>query len=138
MELKSFLKANYNWENRKIISNDELYQMWNKANYQPTSKLVEFLSYFYNMKIEFKHENRKYDIDYRLKKVLEDHPFHLQDQYLDVLNVSNAVPFGEMQKGHMVLLADNKNNIYGVYDDFVSNFGNDYYKMLDNLYKNER
>ena len=135
MELKEYLKTQFNWENRKIISNKELMDIFYKANYKPTSKLVEFLTYFYNARFEFKQEKKVCDIDFRLKKVLEDHPFHLQDQYLETLNVTNVVPFGEIQRGHMVLLADDQNNIYGVYDDFVKKLGNDYYRMLDDFYK---
>ena len=31
-------------------------------------------------------------------------------------------------------LVDSKNNIYGVMDDYVEGFGNDYFKMLNQLY----
>ena len=41
---------------------------------------------------------------------------------------------GEYEHGYMVLLVDSKNNIYGVMDDYVEGFGNDYFKMLNQLY----
>lgn len=48
MELKQYLKTNCHWENRVIISPNELVAIYSKANYQPTSKLIDFLIYFYN------------------------------------------------------------------------------------------
>ncbi len=47
---------------------------------------------------------------------------------------SDICPFGEYEHGYMVLLVDSKNNIYGVMDDYVERFGNDYFKMLNQLY----
>jgi hypothetical protein len=52
----------------------------------------------------------------------------------ELLHVSDICPFGEYEHGYMVLLVDSKNNIYGVMDDYVERFGNDYFKMLNQLY----
>ena len=53
MELKQYLKTNCHWENRVIISPNELMAIYAKANYQPTPKLIDFLIYFYNQEFQF-------------------------------------------------------------------------------------
>ena len=131
MELKQYLKTNCHWENRVIISPNELVAIYSKANYQPTSKLIDFLIYFYNQEFQFP----KVDVHFNLKKTLNDNPHYLfYDQFCELLHVSDICPFGEYEHGYMVLLVDSKNNIYGVMDDYVEGFGNDYFKMLNQLY----
>ena len=131
MELKQYLKTNCHWENRVIISPNELVAIYSKANYQPTSKLIDFLIYFYNQEFQFP----KVDVHFNLKKTLNDNPHYLfYNQFCELLHVSDICPFGEYEHGYMVLLVDSKNNIYGVMDDYVEGFGNDYFKMLNQLY----
>lgn len=131
MELIQYLKTNSQWENRVIISPDELMAIYSKANYRPTSKLIDFLIYFYNQEIQFPNV----DVHFNLKKTLNDNPHYLfYDQFCEILHVSDISPFEEYEHGYMVLLTDDKNNIYGVMDDCVERFGNDYFKMLHQLY----
>ena len=131
MELKQYLKTNCHWENRVIISPNELMAIYTKANYQPTSKLIDFLIYFYNMEIQFPNV----DIHFNTKKVLKRTPYYLRfEEYCDLLHVPYVCPFGEYDHGYMVLLIDKRDNIYGVMDDYVEHFGNDYFKMLNQLY----
>lgn len=131
MELIQYLKTNCQWENRVIISPDELMAIYSKANYRPTSKLIDFLIYFYNQEFQFPNV----DVHFNLKKTLNDNPHYLfYDQFCEILHVSDICPFGEYEHGYMVLLTDDKNNIYGVMDDCVERFGNDYFKMLHQLY----
>ena len=66
MELIQYLKTNCQWENRVIISPNELMAIYSKANYQPTSKLIDFLIYFYNQEIQFPNV----DVHFNLKKTL--------------------------------------------------------------------
>ena len=68
MELKQYLKTNCHWENRVIISPNELMAIYSKANYQPTPKLIDFLIYFYNQEFQFP----KVDVHFNLKKTLND------------------------------------------------------------------
>lgn len=131
MELIQYLKTNCQWENREIISPNELRAIYSKANYQPTSKLIDFLIYFYNQEFQFPNV----DVHFNLKKTLNDNPHYLfYDQFCEILHVSDICPFGEYEHGYMVLLTDDKNNIYGVMDDCVERFGNDYFRMLHQLY----
>ena len=137
-ELEAYLRLNFQWEGRKIILENNLRDIWGRANYQPTNQLIGFLVYFYNMQITFNHENRIVDLDFRLKKILEDHPHNLlHEQYCKLLKVSRVVPFAEIEDGYTVLLADDENNIYGVCDNLVETFGKNYYKMLRSFYRNE-
>ena len=73
MELKQYLKTNCHWENRVIISPNELMAIYSKANYQPTPKLIDFLIYFYNQEFQFP----KVDVHFNLKKTLNDNPHYL-------------------------------------------------------------
>lgn len=131
MELIQYLKTKCHWENRIIISEKELMAIYTKANYRPTSKLIDFLIYFYNMEIQFPNV----DVHFDTKKVVKRTPYDLRfEQYCRLLNVSNVCPFGEYELGYNTLLADDKNNIYGVMDDYVEHFGTDYFKMLNQLY----
>ena len=92
MELKQYLKTNCHWENRVIISPNELVAIYSKANYQPTSKLIDFLIYFYNQEFQFP----KVDVHFNLKKTLNDNPHYLfYDQFCELLHVSDICPFGE-------------------------------------------
>ena len=93
--------------------------------------MIDFLIYFYNQEFQFP----KVDVHFNLKKTLNDNPHYLfYDQFCELLHVSDICPFGEYEHGYMVLLVDSKNNIYGVMDDYVERFGNDYFKMLNQLY----
>lgn len=131
MELIQYLKTNCHWENRVIISPNELMTIYKKENYKPTSKLIDFLIYFYNMEIQFPNV----DVHFNTKKVLKRTPYYLRfEEYCNLLDVPDVCPFGEYDLGYMVLLIDNKDNIYGVMDDYVERFGNDYFKMLNQLY----
>ena len=96
MELKQYLKTNCHWENRVIISPNELVAIYSKANYQPTSKLIDFLIYFYNQEFQFP----KVDVHFNLKKTLNDNPHYLfYDQFCELLHVSDICPFGEYEHG---------------------------------------
>lgn len=131
MELKQYLKKNCHWENRVIISPNELMAIYKKENYKPTPKLIDFLIYFYNMEIQFPNV----DVHFNTKEVLKRTPHYLRfEEYCNLLDVPNVCPFGEYDLGYMVLLIDDKDNIYGVMDDYVERFGNDYFKMLNQLY----
>lgn len=131
MELRQYLKKNCHWENRVIISPNELMAIYKKENYKPTPKLIDFLIYFYNMEIQFPNV----DVHFSTKKVLKRTPHYLRfEEYCNLLDVPNVCPFGEYDLGYMVLLIDDKDNIYGVMDDYVERFGNDYFKMLNQLY----
>ena len=88
-------------------------------------------SYFYNMEIQFPNV----DVHFNTKKVLKRTPYYLRfEEYCDLLHVPYVCPFGEYDHGYMVLLIDKRDNIYGVMDDYVEHFGNDYFKMLNQLY----
>ena len=90
------------------------------------------LSAISRMVLEIKRKTKKFLF---LKKTLNDNPHYLfYDQFCELLHVSDICPFGEYEHGYMVLLVDSKNNIYGVMDDYVEGFGNDYFKMLNQLY----
>jgi len=53
MELKQYLKTNCHWENRVIISPNELMAIYSKANYQPTPKLISlFISTIRNFSFQ--------------------------------------------------------------------------------------
>ena len=81
MELKQYLKTNCHWENRVIISPNELMAIYSKANYQPTPKLIDFLIYFYNQEFQFP----KVDVHFNLKKTLNDNPHYLfYDQFCEL------------------------------------------------------
>lgn len=101
MELKQYLKTNCHWENRVIISPNELVAIYSKASYQPTSKLIDFLIYFYNQEFQFP----KVDVHFNLKKTLNDNPHYLfYDQFCELLHVSDICPFGEYEHGYMDVL----------------------------------
>ena len=136
--LKNFLSKNYYWNGNVLIEKDELEQIFEKANYYPSSKLLDFLTYFYGCIFKFGKDNKVSDVDFRIKKVLKDYPhkyYYLQIKRL--LKVESVTPFGEIENGHMVLISDESDNIYGVYDDYVIKFGHDYYAILEMFYRNE-
>lgn len=131
MELKRFLKEKYNWSDRELINRLDLKQIFKKANYHASSELLGFISHFYNMHILFLH----CDVNFKIKKVLSDYPYSLFfDQFCELTGKSNPTPFAEIKGGHMVLVVDEDNFIYGIFDDCIVEFGDNYYDMLKKLY----
>lgn len=132
MDLKKFLKEKYKWSDIELINYTDLNQTFKKANYCASLELLRFISHFYNMHISFLH----CDVNFNLKKVLSDYPYNLFfDQFCELTGKSNPTPFAEIKNGHMVLVADEDNFIYGIFDDCIVELGNNYYDMLKRLYQ---
>lgn len=132
MELNEFLKEKYNWSDIELINYSDLNQIFKKSNYCASSELLGFISHFYNLHILFLH----CDVNFNIKKVLSDYPYNLFfDQFCELTGKSNLTPFAEIKGGHMVLVADDDNFIYGIFDDCMVEFGNNYYNMLNRLYQ---
>ena len=78
------------------------------------------------------------DIDFQVEKVLKDYPYkYLHPVLTKKLSVTSIVPFAEIYTGHMVLVSDESENIYGVYDDEILLYGRNYNKLMNLLYRNE-
>lgn len=104
--------------------------MFERNNYNPSDGLIRFLAQFYNLVISFSNTN----IDFRIKKILSDYPSkYYSEQFSKITNIDNPTPFAEISDGHMVLIATHDNHIFGVFDDYVIDFGNDYFGMLKRL-----
>ncbi|MDC2664704.1 hypothetical protein ACMSEF_03685 [Bacteroides thetaiotaomicron] len=134
MDTKQYLKINYNWTGTKIISEDEIIALYKKEGYiNLPLELVKFLTFFYNTEFNFSNNN----IDFNIKRILRRNPYYLRyEQFCTLLNVSNITPFAEIDYGYTVLICDKRNNIYGICDDIVTNYGNDYFKMIDYIITN--
>lgn len=132
MELKQYLESIYQWDGRMIISPDELIGIYSKENYHPTMELIDFLVRFYNLQIKLPDETLGFDI----ATILSVYPYELVNgHYCEILGVNGITPFGELGHGSMLLVADEHNNIYGMDEDTIICFGNDYYKLLEQVYK---
>ena len=132
MEMNAFLKNNCDWSGLTLINPSDLRCLFKKNNYYPSNELIKFIATFYNLQISFP----KSDIDFRVKKVLSDYPHkYFFDQFCRVSADANPTPFAEINDGHMVLIATADNHIYGVFDDFTIDFGDNYFGMLKRLYE---
>ena len=133
-EVKQYLHIRYQWKGQPIIDADYLLDLYFRANYYPTDKLIDFLCYFYGYKITFPQS----DVDFQVEKVLKDYPYkYLHPVLTKKLSVTSIVPFAEIYTGHMVLVSDESENIYGVYDDEILLYGKNYNKLINLLYRNE-
>lgn len=133
-EVKQYLQHRYQWKGEPIIDTDYLLDLYFRANYYPTDKLMDFLCNFYGYKIAFPQS----DIDFQVEKVLKDYPYkYLHPVLTRKLSVTSIVPFAEIYAGHMVLVSDESENIYGVYDDEILLYGKSYNKLMSLLYRNE-
>ena len=77
-EVKQYLHIRYQWKGQLIIDADYLLDLYFRANYYPTDKLIDFLCYFYGYKITFPQS----DVDFQVEKVLKDYPY----KYLHPVN----------------------------------------------------
>ena len=68
-EVKQYLHIRYQWKGQPIIDADYLLDLYFRANYYPTDKLIDFLCYFYGYKITFPQS----DVDFQVEKVLKDY-----------------------------------------------------------------
>ena len=69
---------------------------------------------------------------------VKDYPYkYLHPVLTKKLSVTSIVPFAEIYTGHMVLVSDESENIYGVYDDEILLYGKNYNKLINLLYRNE-
>lgn len=134
MELKQYLKANFGWKEYKIISDNELISIYNKAKFtNPPAKMIKFVSFFYNLNFKFEDT----DINFNIKNILKRNSYDLYfDQYCEAVGASNITPFAEIEDGYTVLVSDGKNNIYAICDDIITKMGNDYYLMLEKVATN--
>lgn len=131
MELKQYLESIYQWDGRMIISPDELIGIYSKENYHPTMELIDFLVRFYSLQIKLPDEALGFDI----ATILSVYPYELVNgHYCEILGVNGITPFGELGHGSTLLVADEHNNIYGMDEDTIICFGNDYYKLLEQVY----
>lgn len=100
-EVKQYLQLRYQWKGQPIIDTDYLLDLYFRANYYPTDKLIDFLCYFYGYKITFPQS----DIDFQVEKVLKDYPYkYLHPVLTKKLSVTSIVPFAEIYTGHMLSL----------------------------------
>lgn len=131
MELKQYLESICQWDGRMIISPDELIGIYSKENYHPTMELIDFLVRFYSLQIKLPDETLGFDI----ATILSVYPYELVNgHYCEILGVNGITPFGELGHGSTLLVADEHNNIYGMDEDTIICFGNDYYKLLEQVY----
>ena len=133
-EVKQYLQHWYQWKGEPMIEKDYLLDLYFRANYYATDKLMDFLCNFYGYKIAFPQS----DIDFQVEKVLKDYPYkYLHPVLTRKLSVTSIVPFAEIYTGHMALVSDESENIYGVYDDEILLYGKNYNKLMSLLYRNE-
>ena len=119
-EVKQYLHIRYQWKGQPIIDADYLLDLYFRANY--------------GYKITFPQS----DVDFQVEKVLKDYPYkYLHPVLTKKLSVTSIVPFAEIYTGHMVLVSDENENIYGVYDDEILLYGRNYNKLMNLLYRNE-
>ena len=84
-EVKQYLHIRYQWKGQPIIDADYLLDLYFRANYYPTDKLIDFLCYFYGYKITFPQS----DVDFQVEKVLKDYPY----KYLHPVLTKKAIGY---------------------------------------------
>ncbi len=131
MDVKEFIRKQYGWSGRSLINLSDLTQMFKRANYNPTWELVDFVSKFYNLHILFPN----CDVSFDVKQVLVDYPYkYFYDQFCETAGTQGCVPFAEIKNGHMVLVCDERNHLYGIFDEVIVDFGKNYDVLLKRLY----
>ncbi len=136
-DLENLLVQNYYWTGEHVIDKEKLKQIFALANYSSSQQLLNFMVYFYNYLFKFRKKEAVIDVDFRLKKVFKNYSHkYYYIQIKELLKVRDVTVFGMIDKGHMVLVADELDNIYAVMDDYFIDLGNNYFEMMNNFHKN--
>lgn len=134
-EIKCFLRKKYKWDGSCIIENIKIANLYKKHGFIPEENLLQFLSQFYNYKIEFNYtRDKKIDISFNIQQILRHYPKSAFRYYIEKLDILNITPFAETSNGYIVITVDEKNNIYGMYDNYIVLYGTSFEEMLENLF----
>lgn len=104
-----------------------------KQKYIIDENFKKFLKVVYNKKIQYPLKKEYGIINFDTKKVLKDYPNMLIKSFERKFNLEGIIPFAEIYNGYMVIVKDNEERVFGIYDHLVLLFGNSLLEGIDNI-----
>lgn len=120
----------------KKASQENLNKLFLNAGFTPPDDVIDILTYLFNTTIYFpnpKDTKMKDDLHFNVKKIVKNHPREYLKPYLSELKVTNLTPVAEKSNGYMVILVDEHECTYGVYDNLVLLYGKTIAEALENI-----
>jgi hypothetical protein len=120
----------------KKVSRETITTVYLNAGFTPPDNVTEALTYLYNTTIHFPNPREttlQDDLHFNVKKIVKNHPKQYLEPYLSELSVVNLTPIAEKSSGYMVLLVDEYERIYGVYDNLILLYGKTIAESLENI-----
>lgn len=131
----SILKEN-GWYPNRIVNINLILQNWNNHKYIISKNQIRFIENIGNLKIEFINcKNKRYIIEI----FPNDWSFlpEISKTYEDYFG-KKLIPIGEVCYQNIQLLIDKDIKIYGVFDEYGTLLGNNFFEFIENLYDNKK
>lgn len=131
----SILKEN-GWYPDRIVNISLILQNWNNHKYIISKNQIKFIENIGNLKIEFINcKNKRYIIEI----FPNDWNFlpEILKTYEDYFG-KKLIPIGEVCYQNIQLLIDKDIKIYGVFDEYGTLLGNNFFEFIENLYDNKK
>ena len=111
-------------------------QNWNNHKYIISKNQIKFIENIGNLKIEFINcKNKRYIIEIFpndwnfLPEILKTYEDYFEKK---------LIPIGEVCYQNIQLLIDKDIKIYGVFDEYGTLLGNNFFEFIENLYDNKK
>ena len=131
----SILKEN-GWYPDRIVNISLILQNWNNHKYIISKNQIKFIENIGNLKIEFINCTNKC---YIIEISPNDWNFlpEILKTYEDYFG-KKLIPIGEVCYQNIQLLIDKDIKIYGVFDEYGTLLGNNFFEFIENLYDNKK
>lgn len=131
----SILKEN-GWYPDRIVNTSLILQNWNNHKYIISKNQIKFIENIGNLKIEFINcKNKHYIIE--IFPNYWDFLSEILKTYEDYFG-KKLIPIGEVCYQNIQLLIDKDIKIYGVFDEYGTLLGNNFFEFIENLYDNKK
>ena len=113
--------------------------MYNKKGYSYYSFQVEFMKKYGNLEIHYKHPIWNDDMIIRLDPIKAQKTLTMDvvDEYNEFLR-DELLIIGDIDKEDITIFLSKSGRFYGAYDDCIINWGNDFEKMLSDIFQGKK
>lgn len=116
-----------------------IFEMYNKKGYSYYSFQVEFMKKYGNLEIHYKHPIWNDDMIIRLDPIKAQKTLTMDvvDEYNEFLR-DELLIIGDIDKEDITIFLSKSGRFYGAYDDCIINWGNDFEKMLSDIFQGKK
>lgn len=130
-------KAGFSEE--RNIDTTAILEMYKKNSYNYYELQVDFIKKYGNLEIHYKHPIWEEDIVIRLNPIEAQKALTMDvvEEYNEFLG-DELLIIGDIDKENITLFMSKRGEFYGAYDDCIIKWGNNFKKMLSDLFRGEK